>query len=268
MTNKKGLFQYNEKIFCKDDVVHTLKSIGIEHGDVVFVHSNLGVFGRLADIKDRKEYNSEFLNACLEAVGDKGTLVVPTFTYSFCNCKIFDVEKSPSTLNYFTEVARKTNGFVRSDDPIFSVVAKGPAANDLINNLSTCCLGKNSIWERLYQKNAHNLMLGTKFDSTFLHYIEEYFRVPYRYDKVFSGKIKNGGKIYKKSYTYYVRDLKLNPEPFLEELYQKSLENKVLKKIILGAGTIMTIRSKDLFSITGKMLKKNLYSLVKISNLP
>ena len=67
------------------------------------------------------------------------------------------------------------------------------------------------------------------FDSTFLHYIEEYFRVPYRYDKVFSGKMQDGGHL-QKIYTYYVRDLTF-PEPFLEELYQKSLEKKFSKKL-------------------------------------
>jgi len=265
---EKGLFLDDEKIFYPKDVVEAIKKVGIKSGDVVFVHTDISKFGRLAEVKERREFNTTFLNACLEATGHNGTLVVPTFTYSFGDefgaKKFFDVENTPSILNYFTEVARTSNGFQRSDDPMLSVVSKGPLTPHLIDNLSTCCLGKGSVWERLHEKNSHNLMLGFKFDSTFIHYIENYFRVPYRHDIELTGIIKKNKKQFKKTYTYFARDRKIKTKLNREKLYLLALEKKILKKTTLGAGEIMSIKSKDLFSVSGKMLEENPYSLVTI----
>lgn len=116
----------------------------------------------------------------------------------------------------------------------------------------------------MLQEDAHNLMLGTKFDSTFLHYIEEHFRVPYRYDKIFAGTIRKKTLQYQASYVYYVRNLELDPQPCLDRLLQKVTEQNALKTSGLGAGTIMTVKSKDLFHIAAEMLQKDPCVLVKV----
>lgn len=259
---ERAVFRDEKKKYYISDIVESLHKCDILYGDVVFVHSDLSKFGKLADIKNRKEWNLAFLNACLMAIGNEGTLVVPTFTYSFCRGKMFDVENSQSELNYFTEVARTSKGFIRSDNPIFSVTSKGPHTQKLFNNLSTECLGKDSIFERLHQLNAKILLLGFTEGSTFIHYVESCLNVPYRYNKIFNGKIKKENKIFNKSYNYFVRDLKTDLHISLDKIHKYALDHGYLHKINLGNGEIMTIKTKDLFKITSEMLIKDPYALI------
>lgn len=266
MAYQKAIFKDDKRKYYDYDIVNAFDEVGIKQGDVVFIHSDLSKFGRLADIIDKKQWNMSFLDASLDAVGKNGTLIVPTFTYSFCRGEVFDIYNSPSKLNYFTEVARTTKGFSRSEEPIFSVVSKGPFTQKMITNLSTCCLGKGSIFERLHESNAQILMLGFSLGTTFVHYVEEYCKVPYRYNKIFTGFIKKGDIKYEKSYTYYVRDLQFDPQISLENLFTKAFELGKLHKTNLGRGTVMAIKSKDLFNITAEMLYGDSYALVKTSH--
>ena len=264
---KKKIFTHNDKKYFFNDLVNAIKKTGINEGDIVFVHSDVGKFGKLGDIKNRYEFNSFFLNACLKAIGKNGTLIVPTFTYSFCKDEIFDINKSPSKLNYFTEVARNTSGFQRSEDPLFSVVSYGPATKNIIENISDDCFGKNSVWDRMNEMNVNNLMIGTNFDSAFIHYVETMFKVPYRYDKKFEGITKINGKDFKKTNNYFVRNLKLNPEPTRIKLFELAKKEKVITIQKLGNSKIMNIKSKDLFFICKKLLERDIFALVKIKKV-
>ena len=266
MTSEKAIFQYNDRRYYFSDIVDSIKETNINCGDVVFVHSDLGKFGRLADIKNRTEFNLSFLNACLEAVGQTGTLIVPTFTYSFCKGEIFDYYNSPSTLNYFTELARTTEGFVRSEEPIFSVSSKGSLTSEIINSISTSCFGKDSIFERLHKRNAHILFLGFYFLPTFLHYVEAFYKVPYRYDKIFKGIIKKGEYQYECAFTYNVRDLNINAQVFVDNIERRAIESGIIHKTKLGSGTVMSVKMGDLFKVADEMLTKDPYSLVTIPN--
>ena len=64
-----------------------------------------------------------------EILGEDGTLVVPTFNYSFTQGDVFDIRHSPSSVCVISEYFRNRTGVVRSSDPIFSVAAKGRHAN-------------------------------------------------------------------------------------------------------------------------------------------
>jgi aminoglycoside 3-N-acetyltransferase len=267
---EKSIFSYNNKKFFQQDVTDSILNLGIKNGDIIFIHSDLSKFGKLSEIKTKLEFNTVFLNACLDAVGSNGTVVIPTFTYSFGDNfnanNIFDINNSPSVLNYFTEVARLSDGFIRSDDPMLSVVSHGNKTNKIIKNLSNICLGKGSVWENLHEQNAHNLFLGFKFDTTFIHYIEEYFKVPYRHDIKFSGKIRDGNKEYKKSYTYFATNRKIHTQRNRQKLYKKLHDENLITKIKLGGADIMTVTSKDLFDVSKNLLQDNPYSLVDILN--
>jgi len=259
------IFQTDDKQYYFSDLVSILKKTGINSNDVVFIHSDVGKFGKLGDIGSKKQYNKLFLDACIQVVGNNGTIIMPTFTYSFCKNEIYDVEKSPSSLNYFTELARITPGFIRSEDPIFSVIAKGAKSKEMISNLSTDCFGTDSIFEKLYHENALFLMLGTDLNVlTMIHYIENFMKVPYRYEKIFSGIIRKNGKEIKRSYKYCVRNLDLDPKLSLNKLYENLQSKNKIKEIDLGEGKIMSFRAKDLFLITKEMLEENPYAIVKL----
>ena len=73
-----------------DDIVNAIQNVGVMKNDVLFSHSNIGFFGKLYDAKTTNDYCHAFMKAIFEIIGINGTLVVPTFSYSFCNNQNFD----------------------------------------------------------------------------------------------------------------------------------------------------------------------------------
>ena len=57
----KSDYEYN-------DIIFSLRKIGLEQGDSVFIHSNLGFFGKLKDANDSTDYNRFFKNAIFEVI--------------------------------------------------------------------------------------------------------------------------------------------------------------------------------------------------------
>ena len=116
-------------------------------------------------------------------------MLVPTYTYSFCENQEYDINSSPSTIGPFTEFFRKQKEVVRSNDPMFSVAGIGSKTNELFEKLPHTSFGKNSIYERLRKNNGKICMVGLQLQwATFRHHIEEMVGIPSRFIKKFSGK--------------------------------------------------------------------------------
>ena len=108
--NSLSLFEVGEKKIYNTDLVEALRASGIKSGDTVFVHSSLTSFGKLAQLKDRNVFLQAHVDALREAVGPTGTILLPTFTYSFCRNEPFDPKSSTSTvgtLKLFTRTFSK-----------------------------------------------------------------------------------------------------------------------------------------------------------------
>lgn len=176
--------------------------IGVSPGDVLMVHSFLPSLGALQDGLEG------IYRALRDRLGPGGTLVVPTFTYSFCRGEEFDVRRSPSTVGSFTEFVRCREEAVRSGDPIFSLAAVGPHAAALTKIRQPACFGSGSVFELLEDADFKLLLLGTDYQKSltyFLH-LERMVGVPYRQDKPFTGWIiDETGNRNRATFTYYVR---------------------------------------------------------------
>jgi aminoglycoside N3'-acetyltransferase len=79
------------------DAYKHIKTVGVGHGGVLFVHSSIKAIG--ADVRAE-----ELIAALRQAVGEKGTLVFPTFTSR--QEDYFNPDKTPSVLGVVTEVFR------------------------------------------------------------------------------------------------------------------------------------------------------------------
>jgi aminoglycoside 3-N-acetyltransferase len=137
-----------------------------------------------------------------------GTLVVPTFTYSFCRGEEFDGRHTPSVAGTFTEFVRSQEGVVRSADPIFSVAAIGYLAHEVTRIRERTCFGPGSVFELLEQAGVKFLLVGTDYQKSLTYFIhlEKLFGVPYREDKLFSGSmVMNNGTRKHATFSYYVR---------------------------------------------------------------
>jgi aminoglycoside 3-N-acetyltransferase len=87
--------------YTLEDIARSLREAGICRGDSIFIHSNIGFFGALRDAQSPEEYYLAFKKAIFSVIGSAGTLVVPTFSYSFCWGKSYNRKETPSVCGFF-----------------------------------------------------------------------------------------------------------------------------------------------------------------------
>lgn len=251
--------------YSKKDIIAGLKEVGLKEEDNIFIHSNIGFFGKLENVEIKQDYWKIFKEAIFEVITTRGTVVVPTFSYSFCWNKVFDKFETPGTTGMFAELLRTDPDAKRSNDVNFSVAAIGQNSEFFTNELSHESFGKNSFWERFVEKNGKicNFNVGLYY-NTFIHYIEKLIEVPYRYDKKFEGEFKINGKIKNDFYIHFVRNLEDSDSiPDLTELVKKSQELNFLKEANIGRGKISCISTKNILQIVLKEINNNPNFLIK-----
>lgn len=190
----------------KKDVCETLKSLGIENGDILLFHSSLKSFGEIENGADT------VIDGALEAVGPDGTLVAPALlTKSFYVAyEIFDKNTSPCEVGFIPETMRKRPNALRSDQATHSVSAIGKMAEFLTNSHSTSkprkfpygdyAFSHGSPWQKMYDLNAKVVMMGAPYNTiTFRHFVEAIYA-----EKVIEG-VKDEAmkdKLYSRLVTY------------------------------------------------------------------
>jgi aminoglycoside 3-N-acetyltransferase len=247
-----------------EEIVSSLKQVGLKKTDSIFTFSNLGFFGKLKNSETSTQYCEAFKDAIFEIIGSKGTLVVPTFSYSFCNNNQFDVLTSPSVCGIFSEYIMKDNQSMRSNDPNFSITAIGENAEYFTKQCTSHSFGKGSFWERYLKKNGNFCNFNFDSGSSFFHYVEKLLNVPYRFDKEFKGLLKVDGKYVESVFVHFVYD-KEKPEngPDFEKFHKRSLELKKTKTANLGKGQIVCISAKDTLDLIKNEILSNPNFLIK-----
>lgn len=243
--------------YRRDDVRSALRSAGIVEGDVVFVHADLarlGVAGGGDDDEDRARLVYE---AVRSVVGEGGTLLVPTYTFSFCRHEVFDVQASPAISGPWmptaalAELVRLLPGAVRSVDPIHSVAGHGPRAAELLEGVAPTCFGPGSVFERLRQVRAKVCMIGLGLDeATIRHHSEELAGVPFRYKKLFTGQIVHRGASRRQGWVYNVRLMAENAYPDGTRLDARARDRAVCRAVKLGRSEVLVVEAEAYHTLT------------------
>jgi len=231
-------------------MVEAIRQVGVRPGDVVFSHGNVGYFGVPEEGRTAQALFDTVLGAFQEALGPEGTLVVPTFTYSFCKRQVFDVDNTPSTCGMFTEMLRKHPDALRSNEPIFSVAAMGGRAREMTEAPPVECFGPGSFWDRL--RLADGIICNMNFDagSTYIHYVERCLNVPYRYDKFFSGVFQKDGEERKGGAIYFCQDLSnADTQAAFEPFHELATERGLAVSAPVGRGALVAIRAKQTYDL-------------------
>ena len=229
-----------------------LKKLDIKKGDDLMIHGDAGIIYQY-DINKKYAFNL-LLETIEKKIGKTGTVLVPSFTPSFCTKKIFIKDSQESELGLFHKIFTEKKKFKRTNHPIFSFFIKGDNWNYYNNAILNNCFGKDSIFDLFHKKNGKILILGNAFEKSavFLHHIEDAAKVNYRFYKSFSGQIINKKNKKPITVSYYVR--KLNFNATLK--YKKSL-NEILKKTNFGRFEVYSISSSKLYNFCMKKLKNN-----------
>jgi aminopeptidase-like protein/aminoglycoside N3'-acetyltransferase len=246
------------------DLARALRSTGLESGDTVYFQVCAETLGPAEGVGSDEDLCRLLLGALQDVVGEDGTILAPAFTFSFCRQEVFSPEESPTlvgpwnTFTAFPDYLHRLPGALRSKDPIFSTAGIGPRAAELLTNLPRVCLGEDSVHDRLRRAGGKICILGVGlYECIFRHYVESVSRVPWRFDKLFTGRIREGGAERKEGWLYNVRIRASNGDPAGEPLEALAREKGICRSAPVGEGELVTVEAEEFFQFTSDQIRRN-----------
>jgi aminoglycoside 3-N-acetyltransferase len=149
-----------------------LAGAGISKGDKILLHSSLSSLG---NVEGGAEAVAE---GVLDAIGPKGTLMVPTFNY--WAVELFDRATTPGLTGAITEAVRRREGATRSLHPTHSVSAIGDRAAEFVaNHENIGALRVGSPVDKLAKAGGYTLLLGVRHDANSTIHVGEAYAKPW-----------------------------------------------------------------------------------------
>lgn len=250
--------------YSKADLINAMRQAGVREGQIVFCHSNIGLFGIPAEGNSRETADRVVLEAFQEVLGPGGTLCVPTFTYSFCKGEEYDPDHTPSTCGLWSERVRTLPGAHRTLDPIFSVAAVGPEAARLTEGVSMECFGPGSFWERFLEADGFICNLNFYVPLTGFHYLEKMAGARYRFDKLFPGTFRLKGQTRKGAAIFFCQDKNnADTQVSLHAFDERLLSTGAATKVEVGRGFLTGISMRALKQALDETLKHEPWFLIE-----
>lgn len=242
--------------YTRKDMVQALRSSGVERGDTVFTHVSLGRLGFGENCESTESACRQLLEVFTEVLGEEGTLLAPSYTASFGKREVFDVEKTPANTGPFPEYLRGLPYSCRSADPMSAVVGVGARTRELLEGLAHTTYGPGSFYDRLRRAGGKIVTVGVSlYWATFRHHIEELVGVPFRYTKLFTGRIRDAGGVRNEYWEYYAAILQKNCEPDGRRLEGLARDAEICKVEKLGRSEIVTIPCEAYFDFAEQHLR-------------
>lgn len=237
----------NGQLITNVDILSLFTSLGADKCDVLYVHTAL-TFG-IAQLK-KSELLEELFNVFISL--GVNTLIFPTFTFSFPNGETFDVQNSKTPMGVLNEYFRKQEGVIRSVDPLMSVALLGDH-NEFATTISKNSCGEGSTFDMLHKTDLRVkfLFFGTRIGDcfTFMHYIEDALKAPYRYPRPFTGNIINNGGSYTDTFHLCVRYSNVTPGTGSYIYENIMLERGIANQIQLGDNQITVVPEEAAYAI-------------------
>ena len=158
----------------KSQIRAGLQALGVVSGDLLLVHSSLRSFGYVDGGAEA------VLDALLEAVGESGTVLVPTLTFSILKSRphFFSVRSTPSSSGRITETLRQRAAARRSRHPVSSAAAIGAQAAYLTAAHADTPCGPDSPYYRLYERGGKVVFFGASLGSNSVFHCAEEIAQP------------------------------------------------------------------------------------------
>jgi len=168
-----------QPVLTRADIAEGLRRLGLKSGDVVFVHSAMRTLGYVAGGPDA------VVDAFLDVVGPRGTLVVPTFTFAHEaeEDPIIDPRHDPSEMGVITEAARLRPQALRSIAYRHSFAAIGRRAGVITEvDPALSPFDLRSCFGVMLALNTQVVLLGMTYQTSTSHHFAEWVcEVPYRH---------------------------------------------------------------------------------------
>lgn len=245
----------------KSEYIEGLRSLGLEKGDTVLVHSSLIRFNwkKYGGMEDLVEI---VFNSLREVVGETGTLIFPAFNFSFSDDSpegYWSLEETESEMGVLTEYVRQRKESVQTVHPFYSFVIIGSEAEEMGKIHNSDSFSREYIFGEIHDRNAQILVLGLEYNGsmTFFHYIEQQEDVDYRFKKDFHGTINIHGKEYYDKYSMLVRDLDRGVETHVNPMGEQLEREGVISTAAIGGAEAKLGRAKDIYDLTAQKMAED-----------
>lgn len=239
------LFKYRDGLIAQSDFLQKLRSVGADECDVLYIHAGIQ-FG-LPNLQLGRLKILEAISKVLYEL-KVGTLIMPSYTFSFCNGEVFDRQKSISPMGALNEYFRLNHGWLRSCDPLMSNILYGSELG-LLTNIGKESVGKESTFDLMTNlgMKVKFLFFGTRIHEcfTYMHYLEAIRGVEYRYRFPFSGLIVDGARRYDDTYNLFIRDCGVEAGDGARIYENLLVERGIAKFQIAGNSSISCVELKQ-----------------------
>jgi aminoglycoside 3-N-acetyltransferase len=254
----------------QEQLLSTLRHVGVKPGDGLLVHSALQYLGK------PNGGPKLYLSALMEALGiastgetdhatdATGTLAVPTFNFGFARGQAYDLQSTPSQgMGVLSEQVRTHPLAKRTPHPMQSLAVIGHYAADLANRDTPSAFDPGSAFERMLELDFSILLIGADIQAvSVLHLVEQRLSVPYRYWKEFKGEVRMPQGWESKTYRMYVRDLDIDPHIDLHPVQRRLEERRQWLSTPLNYGQVARCRMTDFVVAVSEFLERDPWSLV------
>jgi aminoglycoside 3-N-acetyltransferase len=200
----------------------------------------------------------------MSLLGEKGTLVVPTHSFSLCNTDVpFSVSETPSETGPFTEFVRTQNGAVRQYHAFSSRVAVGYNAQQICGDCSLHAYGFETPFQRMTDADGLFVSMGMPASSSvsLVHQAEFLMGVPYRYTKEFVHPVIYNGTVVPAIFYLYVtyRDVDIKRDNN-RRIFGHFSERYKLHEGRLGLTSIQSFSMREFMNSTTRLMRSDIYS--------
>ena len=213
-------------------IAAALKKAGLKRNDIVLLHSSLLSLGEIDCGPD------DVIDAFLQVLGPKGTLVVPVF----------------GALGILTETVKKRRQAVISTAPVGTLAAIGGKAEEICQDHWQCetAHGKGSPYLKIADLGGYICLLGVDQDrNTTLHSVEALLELPYL-NEVTHTFTAPDGKSLTKTWKYY-------PGPHrdfigLDKYFHAA---GIMHNTHIGRAEVRLIKAKEMIELGLQLGQKN-----------
>ena len=171
-------------------------SAGLKKDDKILLHSNVkNLYMSLKKLKYRFEMD-DILNCLIDFLGNKGTLILPSFNFNFCKGELYSCLHTKSQMGILSEAARIKAGKNKTWHPVYSFSIFGNIPKTELEKKNYSALGKESIFNWLTNNDGKIgiIDLSDQRSMTYYHHVEELMNADWRFQKEFFGKYENFDK--------------------------------------------------------------------------
>jgi aminoglycoside 3-N-acetyltransferase len=244
-----------------EKLVEGFRELGAEAGDTLLVHSSYKSLGPV-------DGGPQTVIRALEAaLGEEGTLIMPTFNFDFNKGAPWDVRTTPSKMGVLTELVRQDPHAKRVFHPFYSFAVLGKHAEMLGSLRYKSAYERSSVFGKLRDLDGKIMVIGLSYTNsmTFFHHIEQMEGVDYRFLKQFTGEMTDeNGNTYTDTFEMLVRDTdkgvitEVDPMGFLME------EKGIIKVRKIGEADVKLMKANEVYEFTAREMRRDPHLLYYI----